>query len=492
MQRHRATVYYPKLSQHNLIESLTSTNLKLQAPPNERFAIENRYMLPIATKPLVHIHQLRIQSKPPPPDTATATSSESEIFPFEFTPGLNIHVIPKNTIDDSDNDEFYAELKSVLLDLVEIEIGDREWTLSNGALFHFSTRASPLHANSTLLNVPNLPSLPIYDLIYNDGSFVVRNLDLDVDGVEYEMELGTYKEIGLFAKDTKVSISKDDVVLSGMRVVLDGVTEQQQQQQQQAQEGENRHKTLFHLKPRHRYLTNKVESRVLSAGLHPVLSTSFERDAPLLGGGGGDDDVEQCQLFYYLNLNRSLIFDEYQDVPADATLLVNEGIHNLESPEYKIEQWGNELMFELGEGSDNAGAPPQGVNLTLHSRYQLPRNNESLVYTEIYNAHPQLFYACQVKEGHLLAKQPFDTKKFSRLGGNYEGYFNNDTVFYHFEQVNPSPLLSFNIPHGTTTFDRINSSTFITLLIGILIILAGVWKKLAKSSTPVSQSKKTE
>lgn len=36
---------------------------------------------------------------------------------------------------------------------------------------------------------------------------------------------------------------------------------------------------------------------------------------------------------------------------------------------------------------------------------------------------------CNVKEGNLLDKSPFDTKRDVKIGGNYEIYFTEDTVF---------------------------------------------------------------
>ena len=76
-----------------------------------------------------------------------------------------------------------------------------------------------------------------------------------------------------------------------------------------------------------------------------------------------------------MNLNKSLIFDQFQNIPIGSQLIINNGNKNLELPEYKINQWGNELLFEFEFDNDND--IPHHINLTVHSRYQLPQNNHS-------------------------------------------------------------------------------------------------------------------
>ncbi|KAI3404193.2 PBN1 [Candida oxycetoniae] len=487
--RQRVTIYYPKLSETNLIQFVNNTNLQVKAPPNDSFIVENKYTVPL-TNPWRYICQLRIQSKAN--DAVT-----NEVFPFEFSTGLNIYILPKNTINNDDNVEFFQEVQDVLWHLLGIEIDENKWTTNFNSLYYYDTK--PGRLNCTFFQQQQqqqqLFDDETFDLVYVDNipnQIIIRSLESKADQVGYELETNIYKEIGLFAKDEKISTSKDDIVLSGMRVILDGTVGGDR-------ESENKHKTLFHVKPRHRYLANSVSSSIVPSGLHPVLATQFIGPQPILA----DEDIRKCQLYYYINLNKSLIFDKYQDIPANAKLRVDNGIQNLELPEYKLDQWGSEVMFELGQNDDHDDANdssavhfPESFNLTLHSRYQLPGNNQSL-FTKVINPSPQIFYACAVKEASLLEKSPFDSKKLCRIGGNYETYFSNETVFYHFNQVlgkSNEGHLMVDVPHGITTFDRINSLTFITLLFGIIIILAAVFKKLFSfaSHAATLQAKKDE
>ena len=38
-----------------------------------------------------------------------------------------------------------------------------------------------------------------------------------------------------------------------------------------------------------------------------------------------DFDVEECKFYYYLNLNKSLIFDQFQNIPIGSQLIINNG-----------------------------------------------------------------------------------------------------------------------------------------------------------------------
>ncbi|CAD1813636.1 PIG-X / PBN1 family protein [Candida parapsilosis] len=490
--RQRSTIYVPTSSHDDFIQNINTTNFKVAAPSSdERFSIENKYTIPIK-KPLQYIRQLRIQSKKSYDDI-------HPIFPFDFTTGLNIYVLPKNTINDDDNDEFFQELKSVVEDVIGIDINATEWITSANALYYYAPRSAQLKPQSSWIddNIRELDST--FDLVYNaDESakqIILRQLITDVSEINYYLKLGEYKEIGLFFSDAKVSQTKDDVVLNGLRVILDGQSEAQDEQNDKIA-----HKTMFHVKPRHRYLPGSISSSIIPQGLHPILATTLSTENDLTSTInheiiGVDADVETCNCYYYLNLNKSLIFDKYQNVPSNTTLLVNNGVSNLELPEYKIYQWGNELLFEINKAEAFGVSSPAkfDLNLTLHSRYQLPNNSDTLSpFTQIINPQPQLFIACQVKEGHLLSKSPFDSKRLSMLGNNHEAFFQNDTVFYYFNNIAPDQHLSVDISHGTTTFDRVNSITTFTILIGVGIIFWAILQKFTKSRVTAKQKSKTE
>lgn len=487
--RHRATIFNPGSFHDDLIQNLNSTNFKIVAPSlQERFSIENKFTIPIS-KPLQYIRQLRIQSK-------RLYDDVNLVFPFDFTTGLNVYVLPRNTANNDDNDEFFNELNSVLKDVVNVDINATEWITAGNSLYYYSSQPASIHPQSTWFQYNDILDYDsTFDLVYNsdDSSkqIVLRQLLTDVAEIDYSLKLGDYKEIGLFLHDVKVSQTKDDLVLSGLRVILDGQSESDDTTDKDV------HKTMFHLKPRHRYLPGSVSSSIIPQGLHPILATTITTENDLTSTInqeiiGVDDDVQACNGYFYLNLNKSLIFDKYQDIPQNTTLLVDNGVSNLELPEYNIEQWGSELLFQVSndEQSDVSLPAKFDLNLTLHSRYQLPNNSDtSSPFTEIINPQPQFFIACKVKEGDLLSRSPFDSKRLTKLGNNYEAYFEKDTVFYHFKTESDRHLL-VDIPHGTTTFDRVNSITTFTLFIGIGIIFWGILQRFTKSKT--SQKSKTE
>ena len=326
----------------------------------------------------------------------------------------------------------------------------------------------------------NLHPKSNYDYIYNQDKIIIRELLTNVSEIEFNLELGIYKEIGLFLIDDKIS-TNDDLNLSGIRVILDEDSNTNNKE-------ESIHKTMFHIKPRHRSFddsTTITTTKIIPQGLHPILSTELNTTTIVMPT---DFDVEECKFYYYLNLNKSLIFDQFQNIPIGSQLIINNGNKNLELPEYKINQWGNELLFEFEFDNDND--IPHHINLTVHSRYQLPQNNHShSQISNVLNSLPNIFMGCNVKEGNLLDKSPFDTKRDVKIGGNYEIYFTEDTVFYHLQNSDnsgnsgSSTLLEINIPHGKTTFDRVNNITSLGLLIGVLMILYAISIRVFMSTT---------
>ncbi|KAI5963032.1 PBN1 [Candida pseudojiufengensis] len=473
MIKQRSTVINFEQNHDNIIKHLNQTHLSLESLHSDNsLLIENKFTIPF-NKNLKHIRQLRIQSK----FDNDIIDSRNEFFPFEFTSGLNIYVEPKNTINNDDNDEFFKELKDILNDLIGIEINEEQYINHVMSLYYYDSSPSPL-----LIKAPSDKDYwftnKTYDLIYDDSNesqLSIRQI-YKTDEISYKLKLTEYKEIGIFLKDSKISNSKDDIVLSGLRVIFDGTAESSDENEK------NIHKTMFHFKPRHRILENiEYNTNLIKNGLHPIFNTNInllnkESSTQLIN----DDDVLNCNPFIYLHLNKSLIFDKYQNIPKNSILLINNGFQDLELPEYKIENWGGELLFKL----DTPINEPQNFNLTLHSRYQLPNQNRTnnqttskSLYTTIINPLPKLFLACNIKDHEILAKSPFDTSRFSSIGNNFENYFSKDTVFYHpIQQKNKENNLRIDIPNGISTFDRINSLTTITLILGILIILYRVFK----------------
>lgn len=430
--RQRTTVFNPYPSHDGIVQNVNKTNFQLSSVDGYPFVVENKFTTtPDNTYPA--IKELRIQSK------FSKSPNNDPIFQFDYAPGLNIYAIPQADVNEQD---FWQQVGDLTLEVLNITIPPVSW-ISNINSFYYH-ELQPVD----LIN-GNFHEHSDYDYSFTNEKVTIRELLTNVDSLNFNSDPNLFKEVGLFLIDDKIS-SPDDLNLVGLRVVLDDTDEDQ-----------NIHKTMFHIKPRHRYF-GESNSKVIPQGLHPVLNTKIDVTLP------DDDDIQECKLYYYLNVNNSLIFDEFQNVPAGSQLVVNNGNKNLELPEYKISEWGNEVLLEFDNITNE-------VNLTLHSRYQLPENANEKTDTTIINTPPAIFIGCNVKEGNLLGKSPFDTK--NNIGGNYEVYFTEDTVFYHLLDQSKDTL-TIDIPHGVTTFDRINSITILGLLIGILFIVYSIFSKL--------------
>ncbi|KAG2731474.1 hypothetical protein G9P44_005890 [Scheffersomyces stipitis] len=459
MFRQRTTIFNPLSTHDNVVQKADQAEFAVQPAENSFFLVENKYTVSqsSAFSKFDLVKQLRIQS-------SDNSFPEDRVFNYRLSEGVNVYVTPQHVKTDEDKQEFFGQVRSLLNKLLDIEVNKENWTKSVNAL-HFHSAERP-RLDVSILNLEKSSELKDsinFDLSYNSGSGVVFKQLYSVDSpLSIRKQNGLYKEIGLFLVDEQIS-SKDDVVLSGLRVVFGD-----------DQEEENVFKTLFHTKPRHRYIDTGIDSHIEENGLHPLLHTSFAQEVT----PPEDSDVQECNLYYYVSLNKSLIFDEFQSIPNGAKLVVNQGSRDLELPEYKVGEWGNEVLFEFA----NFSAP--SIDFPLHSRYQKPSNETDS--TEIYNSLPLIFYGCSVRDDYLLDKSPFDTKQ--TIGGNYESYFTNDTVFYHFTHNSGSSVV-VNVPHGMSDFDSVNTITTIAVVIGSAIILFSLLKASFRSST-LSEKKK--
>lgn len=454
-KRHRITIFNPLDTNDDLIESVDSTRLLLNSTTlkNGNFVREDRTtVLGYAHPQLELVKAIRIHINGP-------DGPLTPVFAYNYQKGLNVYVTPTlDVTSDGLIKEFYSQVSSFLNDHFGVKVASDQFIISVNALY--------FHSPAT----PEITSFPV-EL---PQSWI--NLDITYDGPEKKLIVkstslvGNFSatsedskiEVGLFKVDENIS-SPDDLVLSGIRVLL----EPQQTEK-------SLHKTLFHVKPRHRYLESEVQTSLRENGLHPVVQTSFSQVvAPF------DEDVSECKLYYYMNLDRSLFVDKYQ-LGADFHLVGLFGNSDLELPEYKVRDWGTEVLLEVAGLKD--------LELTLHSRYQLPQLKES---TEVIFQSPTIFYACNVAEDeYLLVNSPFDNK--GAIGGSYENFFTNDTIFYHFKLDGEN--ISIAIPNGHTSLERVNNITFGALSIGILFLvykLASVFLRGSKA-TSATKEKKTQ
>lgn len=443
--RHRVT-YIHSRGKENGIESLNSTHVAV-VPGSSR---EDK--LTFDTPRSSHIRSIRVQVIKPFEHSLRTTP-----FAYDYQIGLHIYIVPEPVPGPNERDIFYEQVNEVLQGLFGISLQERDWILSlNSLYFHTSKFLEPQGFLSERLPA----NWDAIDYSVNDETAVLKSLQADLDSLEIDAtDSPEYKEVGIFGVEELTT--RDDLVLSGVRVVFNDEIEADQE------ESGFVHRTLFHIKPRHRQ-ASPVTMHYKANGLHPVISVANPPQRP------EDDDIQMCRLYYYLSLEKSTFVDPYQ-VPDLLVPIVEYGTRDLELPEYAVEGWGNEFLMQV---DDDAEYP---IDLTLHSRYQLPSNSSA--YTNVLFDKPLLFYGCEVgSDAFLLKNSPFDNK--AQFGGSYEKFFTENTVFY---RVLEPGLVQLQVPNARGDASFVNLATLVAVLLGVLFIVPKLW-----NTKKVSASKKNE
>lgn len=426
--RERITILNPLTSHDGVVEEVTDDLVTLNV--SRHFLVETRttdHYPEFAT-----IERLRIQM------IEEVDLGKHNVFSYNYLPGVSIYAQPK---PGANPDEFYAELEHVLDDIEGIAVASNQWIHTPSAVYFHDVIESPLPGGT-----------PILDTYYAQGVKVTKTVEpVKSKHLHFFKKVDHYTEIGLFLVDESIT-TRDDVVLSGLRWVFDP---------EYPNDPKDLHETLFHIKPRHRVLSDSdATTDIVPNGLHPIVKTDFH-----VAHLPDDDDIKQCRLYYYAQLTRHFIFDKYQLVPPHASLVATHGETNLELPEYAVTR-GAELLFEFPV---NYTGP---IELTLHLRYQKPDADADDGVKAQLVVPPMVFYACDVDDDHLLAKLPLDNKRV--IGGNYEGYFSEDTVFYHLADDNSSRPVPVTIPVAHGSYQRVATLTQGALLLGTLMIMVAV------------------
>mmetsp|Transcript_40 Transcript_40/g.44 ORF Transcript_40/g.44 Transcript_40/m.44 type:complete len:452 (+) Transcript_40:31-1386(+) len=451
MIRQRTTIFNPTESNDGVIESVDSSHLQLSSID---YHCEDKFVL--QPPKFKHIEKLRIQ----------LNQFHSQLILFnKYQPGLNIYCKPKVEDEGFNQAEFFDELNQIMSNLFD-NIPRDGWINSLDTLFY---HVPSIDSNKFIgyikkltedeFNV-NLEDRPNVEYIYEGEKTILKLNGKSLASANITNNPKINKEIGLFLIEKGIS-TEDDIVLSGLRVLLNGDS---------VENDEYLQKTLFHVKKRQRQSIGAYESNVEENGMHPFLTTTIHSEEPK------DDDLIQCKLYYYLDLSKSVFVDKYQ-LPKEFTSYANFGNTDLELPEYKISEWGSELLMEIENH--------QQISLPLHSRYQLPSNESGIRKTNINN--PLIFYGCDVKDSYLLEGSPFDNRL--DFGGNYERFFTDNTVFYHL--LSPESQLNINIPRGNTLINKINNSTNLVFIVGVLLIFFKIVQGFLNRK-PIIDSKKNE
>lgn len=447
--RQRTTIFNPTDSNDGIIESVNDKQLQLSSI---KYPCEDKFTL--KAPKLKYIDKLRIQ--------INQIESQKVLY-SKYQPGLNIYCKPKVKDGRFSQKDISNELHGFIDQLFDVPTDS--WIISMDSLFYHipETNPSPLmeYIKSLVNNAHNVNLKKPFNVeyIYDNEVITIKLTGQISPHTLISKKTDVNKEIGIFLAEKNIS-SGDDLVLSGLRVILNNGDV----------EDEYLQKTLFHVKPRQRRSQGTYKSIIEKNGMHPFLNTTLVSDTP------DDEDLLRCKLYYYLNLNRAVFLDKYQ-VPKSFQTFINFGNSDLELPEYKINEWGNEVLMEVKDVND--------IRLPLHSRYQLPNNSSTKNTIEIED--PLLFYGCDVKDSHLLGGSPFDSKL--DFGGNYERFFTDDTVFYHIKSETNKLLVE--IPHGSGDINIINLITNLAFACGVALIIYKLSKLFTRRSK-VSTAKKEQ
>lgn len=451
MARHRTTFYvHADEDIEHTIQSVDKQKLSLQFSKATR---EDRYVSPHSG--FKYIESFRIQTITDP--------LEGSIFNYYYQPGTNIYIKP-NQLDGANKSHFFEEA-SELARKLGLNVG-HEWILSTNSFYYYLPIVDEKATSdylSSLVGTYNESDWSNIDIYYADNEITVKTLNEISGTVDFSKADEETLEVGVFKIEPELS-TLDDLALTGFRAVFNNDNEDEKIV----------HKTLFHIKPRHRQLSHAQHFvSVKPNGLHPILESNLNNIPEI----AEDEDVRRCVLYGYLSLEKSLFVDKNNLSPGLAVAL-NFGPSNLELPEYQITEWGNEILFKI----DNK----TGAEFNLHSRYQLPAYK---LKTSVEISAPRLFLACDVNEANLLSSSPFDNKL--PLGGNYERFFTADTVFYHIPM--DQTTLSVDIPNAyLDNMYIVIIVTLVSLGLGSIWVLRKILSVASEVASAVDPQKKDE
>lgn len=426
--RHRITILNHDPNHDNIISSFNSTGV-LELNPSAKYTREDKFTIPFNNK-FKYIRQLRI----------SIGHVDSDVFHYNSN-GLTIYVVPNTT----NKDLFFNEINNFVSKLFDIRMSKSNWILSKNTLLFNTKNFAKDNINMVLAGLSNYPHIDteVFDFYYENNRLIFSFINKDT-AHPIERNDQIYQETGIFLVDE--NSTSDDIILSGVRVLFP--------------EEEPMKKTLFHIKPKHRDLASSSE--VVENGLHPKLKTTLQKSSI-----PKDGDIKDCKLYYYMALNKNLFVDRH-NLGEGFDFIFNFGNKDLELPEYKIGEWGNELLLEYKDWEQKFNNNEElEMTLNLHSRYQVPGMGSAENDQKLVSIHqPVVFFGCdEASDRPTVGYNPFINDY--PIGNKYLQYFTNDTIFY--TSFNTTEL-EVSIPIPNKKFELVNLITSLTLLIGILII----------------------
>lgn len=418
--KHRITILNHESTHDSIISHINKTSIQLTS----NFTREDKFTFVGDEVPTIfknkNIKDLNIRMG----------NVDSLVFNY-FTDDLEVNVRP-----NSSKDKFFQGTS----DLWKLLGINNDWSISKSSVMTRQDTSEPL--KDVMKKIIGM-DFEAMNLVYTSGKLIISVLNKDGPKLISWMD-DVYTETGIFLID---DFEVDDIVLSGLRVIMDGNEKIESEPETDDTKFDHLHKTLFHVKPKFR--TFPITTKFNNNGLHPKIQFEFP-EPPV-------DDVSGCDRFFYTSLPKDLFIDPYNP-GENVEIVVNYGVKDLELPEYSIDEWGHQVLVRLTEDVGE---------LTLHSRYQLPNKhgNQTIDFNGV------AFYGCDLRERNILQLNPF----YNEFLDGYSSFFTNDTVIYQ-----DFKNFKVDIPVPQSEFHDINNITLITLVLGILIIILQLLKPRKK------------
>ncbi|KAJ5134650.1 hypothetical protein N7448_000330 [Penicillium atrosanguineum] len=236
--------------------------------------------------------------------------------------------------------------------------------------------------------------------------------------------------------------------------------------------------TMFSFPSRHHPLPKEAGYTVsfsTPTGLHPTMAISISKAA--LERPPAPSDAT-CALHTYLTLPSSVFGDQYQLGTTDplfleshnlAALRAVSGETDLEAPDWAVERWGSNWLFELATWSPDPAQSNFTATIPLHLRYLEPSESG---YQTANVPWPVAFWACTAEDGTKMGVNPFD-----RTNLGWDGLFGPRTMFYQLHPESEHLIESVEVPvlkltgQGMFKAKNIELGTCVAILLGFLWVL---------------------
>lgn len=187
-------------------------------------------------------------------------------------------------------------------------------------------------------------------------------------------------------------------------------------------------------------------------------------------------DDATCALHTYLTLPSSVFGDQYQLGTSDplfleshnlAALRAVSGETDLEAPDWAVQRWGSNWLFELATPSTDSPQSNWTATIPLHLRYLHPSESG---YQTVHVPWPVVFWACTAEDGTKMGVNPFD-----RTNLGWDGLFGPRTMFYQLRPESEHLVESVEVPVLKLTGEGLFKAKNIELGTCFAIVLGFLW-----------------